>query len=109
MPEEEVINSPEIFSDLDESITEEEITNDDLKSEEETEEFSVEQEISEEDFEEDPEEESEEDSEQNTEDGEFGGYKLGNVYKKKPKSLKEADPKNVPPELLITKGDPTRL
>jgi hypothetical protein len=109
MPEGEVINSPEIFSDLDESITEEEITNDDLKSEEETEEFSVEQEISEEDFEEDPEEESEEDSEQNTEDGEFGGYKLGNVYKKKPKSLKEADPKNVPPELLITKGDPTRL
>lgn len=44
-------------------------------------------------------------------DGEFGGYKLGNVYdkKKRPGSLKEADPKNVPPELLITKGDPTRL
>jgi hypothetical protein len=55
---------------------------------------------------------NEEPGEENSEeDGEFGGYKLGNVYnkKKKAESLKEADPKNVPPELLITKGDPTRL
>jgi len=58
---------------------------------------------------EEPEEENSE--EESEEEGEFGGYKLGNVYnkKKKPESLKEADPKNVPPELLITKGDPTRL
>jgi len=58
------------------------------------------------------EEPGEENSEEDEgEDGEFGGYKLGNVYnkKKKAESLKEADPKNVPPELLITKGDPTRL
>jgi len=58
-------------------------------------------------------EESEEENseEEEDEDGEFGGYKLGNVYnkKKKAESLKEADPKNVPPELLITKVDPTRL
>lgn len=51
----------------------------------------------------------EEASEEDGEEGEFGGYKLGNVYKEKPRSLKDADPKNVPPELLITKGDPTRL
>lgn len=47
------------------------------------------------------------------EEGEFGGYKLlGNVYsgKKKPTSLKEVDdPKHIPIELLVTKGDPTRL
>ena len=56
-------------------------------------------------------EELEEENSEEDEDGEFGGYKLGNVYnkKKKAESLKEADPKNVPPELLITKGDPTRL
>jgi hypothetical protein len=60
---------------------------------------------------EEPGEENSEEDEGEEEDGEFGGYKLGNVYnkKKKAESLKEADPKNVPPELLITKGDPTRL
>jgi hypothetical protein len=60
---------------------------------------------------EESEEEDSEEGEDEEEDGEFGGYKLGNVYnkKKKAESLKEADPKNVPPELLITKGDPTRL
>lgn len=43
------------------------------------------------------------------EDGEFGGYKLGNVYKGK-KSIKEyANSKDIPLELLVTKGDPTRL
>lgn len=43
------------------------------------------------------------------EDGEFGGYKLGNVYKEK-KSIKEyANTKDIPLELLVTKGDPTRL
>ena len=60
---------------------------------------------------EEPEEENSEEESEEEEEGEFGGYKLGNVYnkKKKAESLKEADPKNVPPELLITKGDPTRL
>ena len=69
------------------------------------------QEIEEEQTEDPSEEIEEEKSDKNPEEeGEFGGYKLGNVYhKKKAGSLKEADPKNVPPELLITKGDPTRL
>lgn len=70
------------------------------------------QEIEEEQTEDPSEEIEEEKSDKNPEEeGEFGGYKLGNVYNKKKKagSLKEADPKNVPPELLITKGDPTRL
>ena len=70
------------------------------------------QEIEEEQTEDPSEEIEEEKSDKNPEEeGEFGGYKLGNVYYKKKKagSLKEADPKNVPPELLITKGDPTRL
>ena len=70
------------------------------------------QEIEEEQTEDPSEEIEEEKSDKNPEEeGEFGGYKLGNVYHKKKKagSLKEADPKNVPPELLITKGDPTRL
>ena len=70
------------------------------------------QEIEEEQTEDPSEEIEEEKSDKNPEEeGEFGGYKLGNVYHKKKKagSIKEADPKNVPPELLITKGDPTRL
>ena len=76
-------------------------------------EYPLEEEIDSEEAEvvnEEPEEENSGEDEED-EDGEFGGYKLGNVYnkKKKAESLKEADPKNVPPELLITKGDPTRL
>jgi len=81
--------------------------------EEEQMEYPLEEEIDSEEAEvvnEEPEEENSGEDEED-EDGEFGGYKLGNVYnkKKKAESLKEADPKNVPPELLITKGDPTRL
>ena len=76
-------------------------------------EYPLEEEIDSEEAEvvnEEPEDENSGEDEED-EDGEFGGYKLGNVYnkKKKAESLKEADPKNVPPELLITKGDPTRL
>ena len=81
--------------------------------EEEQMEYPLEEEIDSEEAEvvnEEPEDENSGEDEED-EDGEFGGYKLGNVYnkKKKAESLKEADPKNVPPELLITKGDPTRL
>jgi hypothetical protein len=51
-----------------------------------------------------PEEEKEE------EDGEFGGYKLGNVYEKKSTNIKDYDNmKDVPRAILVTKGDPTRL
>lgn len=43
------------------------------------------------------------------EDGEFGGYKLGNVYKEK-RSIKDyKNTKDIPLELLVTKGDPRRL
>lgn len=84
------------------------------KIEEEQKEYPLEEKIDSEETEVVNEELEEENSDENAgkdEDGEFGGYKLGNVYKKKKKaeSIKEADPKNVPPELLITKGDPTRL
>jgi hypothetical protein len=44
------------------------------------------------------------------EDGEFGGYKLGNVYEKKSTNIKDYDNmKDVPIDILVTKGDPTRL
>jgi hypothetical protein len=44
------------------------------------------------------------------EDGEFGGYKLGNVYEKKSSNIKDYNNmKDVPREILVTKGDPTRL
>ena len=44
------------------------------------------------------------------EDGEFGGYKLGNVYKKKSENIKDYENmKDVPIDILVTKGDPTRL
>lgn len=43
------------------------------------------------------------------EEGEFGGYKLGNVYKEK-KSIKDYEnTKDIPLDLLVSKGDPTRL
>jgi hypothetical protein len=43
-------------------------------------------------------------------DGEFGGYKLGNVYRKKSENIKDYENmKDVPIDLLVTKGDPTRL
>jgi hypothetical protein len=105
-PEEddEIVYSPEVHE------IEEEQTEDSLEEETVEEIGSEETEIVNEELEkEDSDENSEEEEE--GEDGEFGGYKLGNVYnkKKKAESLKEADPKNVPPELLITKGDPTRL
>lgn len=46
---------------------------------------------------------------ESTEDGEFGGYKLGNVYKRK-KNIKDYEnTKDIPLDLLVTKGDPTRL
>ena len=42
-------------------------------------------------------------------DGEFGGYKLGNVYKGR-KNIKDYEnTKDIPLDLLVTKGDPTRL
>lgn len=94
--DDEIVHSPEI-----------------QKIEEEQKEYPLEEKIDSEETEVVNEELEEENSDENAgkdEDGEFGGYKLGNVYKKKKAgSLKEADPKNVPPELLITKGDPTRL
>ena len=45
------------------------------------------------------------------EDGEFGGYKLGNVYNsKRSTNIKDyKDRKDTPLEILFTKGDPTRL
>ena len=44
------------------------------------------------------------------EDGEFGGYKLGNVYEKKSSNIKDYNNmKDVPKDILVTKGDPTRL
>jgi hypothetical protein len=47
--------------------------------------------------------------EETEEDGEFGGYKLGNVYKRK-KNIKDYEnSKDIPLDLLVTKGDPTRL
>lgn len=105
-PEEddEIVYSPEVHE------IEEEQTEDSLEEETVEEIDSEETEIVNEELEEDSDENSGEEEEEG-EDGEFGGYKLGNVYnkKKKAESLKEADPKNVPPELLITKGDPTRL
>jgi hypothetical protein len=52
----------------------------------------------------------EEKSEVEEEDGEFGGYKLGNVYEKKSSNIKDYNNmKDVPREILVTKGDPTRL
>jgi len=114
LPEEDITSPIEILEESEKSIADEEIVND--NQEEEIKDIIIESEIQKEgseddlgDLEEYPEEDSEGDSEEDKDEGEFGGYKLGNVYKKKPKSLKEADPKNVPPELLITKGDPTRL
>ena len=47
--------------------------------------------------------------EETHEDGEFGGYKLGNVYKGK-KNIKDYEnSKDIPLDLLVSKGDPTRL
>jgi hypothetical protein len=47
--------------------------------------------------------------EETHEDGEFGGYKLGNVYKGK-KNIKDyVNSKDIPLDLLVSKGDPTRL
>ena len=44
------------------------------------------------------------------EDGEFAGYKLGNVYRKKSENIKDYENmKDVPIDILVTKGDPTRL
>ena len=55
------------------------------------------------------EEESISETEETQEDGEFGGYKLGNVYKTK-KNIKDYEnSKDIPLDLLVTKGDPTRL
>lgn len=42
-------------------------------------------------------------------EGEFGGYKLGNVYKGKGNIKDYKNAKDIPLDLLITKGDPTRL
>ena len=51
----------------------------------------------------------EETNEDIKEDGEFGGYKLGNVYKGR-KNIKDYEnTKDIPLDLLVTKGDPTRL
>jgi hypothetical protein len=48
---------------------------------------------------------------EDAEDGEFGGYKLGNVYNsKRSTNIKDyKDRKDTPLEILFTKGDPTRL
>ena len=43
------------------------------------------------------------------EDGEFGGYKLGNVYKGRRNIKDYENAKDIPLDLLVTKGDPTRL
>ncbi len=67
----------------------------------------IEEEETEESIEETDSSEEVEDGE--VEDGEFGGYKLGNVYKGK-KSIKDYEnSKDIPLDLLVTKGDPTRL
>jgi hypothetical protein len=57
------------------------------------------------------EEEIQEEVIEDVEDGEFGGYKLGNVYNsKKSTNIKDyKDRKDTPLEILFTKGDPTRL
>jgi hypothetical protein len=57
------------------------------------------------------EEEIQEEIIENREDGEFGGYKLGNVYNsKKSTNIKDyKDRKDTPLDILFTKGDPTRL
>jgi murein DD-endopeptidase MepM/ murein hydrolase activator NlpD len=56
------------------------------------------------------EEVKEEELEGTEEDGEFGGYKLGNVYRKKSENIKDYENmKDVPIDILVTKGDPTRL
>jgi hypothetical protein len=53
--------------------------------------------------------ESTSETEETQEDGEFGGYKLGNVYKGK-KNIKDYEnSKDIPLDLLVSKGDPTRL
>lgn len=68
--------------------------------------FTEDETIAEEEIKEEKEVEEEEVIE---EDGEFGGYKLGNVYKEK-KSIKDYENmKDIPLDLLVTKGDPTRL
>jgi hypothetical protein len=57
------------------------------------------------------EEEIQEEVIKDAEDGEFGGYKLGNVYNSKRSSnIKDyKDRKDTPLDILFTKGDPTRL
>jgi len=56
------------------------------------------------------EEVTEEATDVSEEDGEFGGYKLGNVYRKKSENIKDYENmKDVPIDILVTKGDPTRL
>jgi hypothetical protein len=58
----------------------------------------------------DAETEAPKEEEKEEEDGEFGGYKLGNVYEKKSTNIKDYDNmKDVPRAILVTKGDPTRL
>lgn len=48
--------------------------------------------------------------EEEEEEGEFSGYRLGNVYKKAKKSIKEyKNKKEIPTDLLVRKEDPTRL
>lgn len=54
-------------------------------------------------------EKGEEDVEEG-DDGEFAGYRLGNVYGKERKSIKEyKNKKDIPIDLLVRKEDPTRL
>ena len=54
--------------------------------------------------------EEHEDLPENTEDGEFGGYRLGNVYGKERRSIKDyKNKKEIPIDLLVRKEDPTRL
>jgi hypothetical protein len=56
------------------------------------------------------EETNEESETESEEDGEFAGYKLGNVYQKKSSNIKDYENmKDVPIDILVTKGDPTRL
>lgn len=53
---------------------------------------------------------SDDEEEKEEEDGEFGGYKLGNVYGKERKSIKDyKNKKEIPIDLLVRKEDPTRL
>jgi hypothetical protein len=59
---------------------------------------------------EEPEAIEEQTNENSGEDGEFAGYKLGNVYQKKSSNIKDYENmKDVPIDILVTKGDPTRL